>query len=60
MPGAHLRALTPGLAPEWGPGEANPGDITESLLFFLIEGVLSLRTCLLWETLPGTKVPDNW
>ncbi|KAI3376856.1 hypothetical protein L3Q82_000102 [Scortum barcoo] len=26
-PGARLRAPTPGLAPGWGPGNANPGDI---------------------------------
>ncbi|KAI3374493.1 hypothetical protein L3Q82_006312 [Scortum barcoo] len=27
-PGARLRAPTPGLAPGWGPGNANPGDVT--------------------------------
>ncbi|KAI3367009.1 hypothetical protein L3Q82_009643, partial [Scortum barcoo] len=26
-PGARLRAPTPGLAPGWGPGNANPGDV---------------------------------
>ncbi|KAI3374659.1 hypothetical protein L3Q82_021236, partial [Scortum barcoo] len=28
-PGARLRAPTPGLAPGWGPGNANPGDVKE-------------------------------
>ncbi|KAI3361592.1 hypothetical protein L3Q82_013735 [Scortum barcoo] len=31
-PGARLRAPTPGLAPGWGPGNANPGDCIESIL----------------------------
>lgn len=26
-PGARLRAPTPGVAPEWGPGNANPEDV---------------------------------
>uniref|UniRef100_A0A3P8VEQ8 Peptidase S1 domain-containing protein n=1 Tax=Cynoglossus semilaevis TaxID=244447 RepID=A0A3P8VEQ8_CYNSE len=26
-PGPRLRAPTPGLAPGWGPGDVNPGDV---------------------------------
>ncbi|KAI3372780.1 hypothetical protein L3Q82_023242 [Scortum barcoo] len=33
-PGARLRAPTPGLAPGWGPGNANPGDVTVLMMFF--------------------------
>ncbi|KAK7922340.1 hypothetical protein WMY93_009242 [Mugilogobius chulae] len=32
-PGARLRAPTPGLAPGWGPGDANPGDVVDNSLY---------------------------
>ena len=35
-PGARLQAQTPGLAPGWGPGDANPGDTN-------VQNILSLK-----------------
>ena len=37
-PGARLRAPTPGLAPGWGPGDADPGDVHVLGLVLFIRG----------------------
>ncbi|KAI3375627.1 hypothetical protein L3Q82_003942 [Scortum barcoo] len=47
-PGARLRAPTPGLAPGWGPGNANPGDV-------VLRYKVSFYSCtdLTWTCLSG-------
>ncbi|MED6259386.1 hypothetical protein ATANTOWER_021921, partial [Ataeniobius toweri] len=59
-PGACQRAPSPGLAPEWGPGDPCLGEGTVSIHGNRHKGSVgcalsdpSPRTCLLWVTLPG-------